>query len=189
MRDAPAFQEYAAAMLANSRYRLMSLAERGLLDTLRRECWVNRGMPAKPATLAKMLGFDSAEIDAALPAVMPFFRVEGDLLICPELDELREMYAERRERQAAGGKRSAEKRKGTKLENGADDTPSNLQGTSKHPAGSLQVRRPDQTKPDKSKAVYRKGDPPPVSEAYKKWMADAADEGDADEYRRMTDGE
>jgi len=65
MRDAPAFQEYAAAMLANSRYRLMSLAERGLLDTLRRECWVNRGMPAKPATLAKMLGFDSAEIDAA----------------------------------------------------------------------------------------------------------------------------
>lgn len=95
-------------MLANSRYRLMSLAERGLLDTLRRECWVNRGMPAKPATLAKMLGFDSAEIDAALPAVMPFFTVKDGLIVYPELDELRDV---RGTTGAAGGGRQAKCRK------------------------------------------------------------------------------
>ena len=145
MRDAPAYQEYAAAMMANARYRLMTLAQRGLLDTLRRECWVNAGLPDKPETLAKMLGFDVAEINAALPAVMPFFAIKGGLIVCPELDDLRATYADRQERQAADGKRSAEKRKG--------EAASTLEGTSKHPASSLQVCRPDKTKPDQSKAV------------------------------------
>ncbi|MEF8700451.1 MAG: hypothetical protein V5B33_14240 [Candidatus Accumulibacter sp. UW20] len=163
----------------------MSLAERGLLDTLRRECWVNVGVPAKPAALARMLGYESAEIDAALPAIMPFFRITQDgLIVCPELDDLRAAYADRRERQAAGGKRSAEKRKGIKPENGADDIPSTLQGTSKHPAGSLQVRRQDQTRPDQSKAVYRKEVVPCA--AYKDWMAGDAD---ADAYRRASGGD
>jgi uncharacterized protein YdaU (DUF1376 family) len=177
MRDAPAFQEYAASMLANSRYRLMSLAERGLLDTLRRECWVNIGVPAKPATLAKMLGFEAAEIDAALPVVMPFFSITQDgLIVCPELDELRATYAERRERQAAGGKRSAEKRKG--------EAAGVLQGTSKHLAGSSQVRRQDKTKPDQSKAVAIEGGTP--CKAYKEWMRG---DTDPDAYRQASDGD
>lgn len=121
MRDAPAFQEYASTMLANIKYRCMTLAERGLLDTMRRECWVNGGLPEKPAALAKVLGFDAAEIAAALPAAMAFFAIHGGLIVCPELDDLRATYAERRERMAEGGKRSAEKRKGSKPENGDDD--------------------------------------------------------------------
>ena len=176
MRDAPAFQEYAAAMLANSRYRLMSLAERGLLDTLRRECWVNAGVPAKPATLARMLGYDATEVEAALPAVLPFFSTtQAGLIVCPELDDLRATYAERRERQAAGGKKSAEKRKG--------EAASTLQATSKLPASSRQVRRPDQTKPDQSKAVSIKEVVP--CDAYREWAGDT----DADAYQRATDGD
>ena len=163
-------------MLANSRYRLMSLAERGLLDTLRRECWVNIGVPAKPATLAKILSFDAAEIDAALPAVMPFFAIEGDLIVCPELNELRATYEERRERQAAGGKRSAEKRKG--------ESASTLQGTSKHLAGSSQVRRQDKTKPDQSKAVAIKEVVP--CDTYKEWIGG---DPDSEAYRRASDGD
>lgn len=176
MRDAPAYQEYAAQMLANSRYRLMSLVERGLLDTLRRECWVNVGLPEKAETLAKMLSFDVAEVAAALPAVMPFFAVKDGLIVCPELDDLRAAYADRRERQAAGGKRSAEKRKG--------EAASTLQGTSKRPASSLQVCRPDKTKPDQSKAVSRKG---VVScPEYLEWVAG---DTDADAYRKAAGGE
>lgn len=176
MRDAPAFQEYAAAMLANSRYRLMSLAERGLLDTLRRECWVNGGLPEKPETLAKMLGFDQSEIAAAMPAVMFFFAVDGGLIVCPELEDLRATYAERRERQAAGGKKSAEKRKG--------EGASTLQGTSKLPASNRQVRRQDKTKPNQSKAVAIEDVVP--CNGYKEWMGG---DTDPDAYQRATDGD
>ncbi|MBK7674395.1 MAG: hypothetical protein IPJ27_06270 [Candidatus Accumulibacter sp.] len=179
MRKPPAYQEYAATMLADSRYRLMSLAERGLLDTLKRECWVNVGVPANPAKLAKMLSFEAAEIDAALPAVMQFFAIVGDRIICPELEDLRATYADRRERQAAGGKRSAEKRSG-----GAAST---LQATPKHPAGSLQVRRQDKTRQDQSKAVAIK-EVVPCAE-YKDWMSNDDPGGDAAKYQRMSDGE
>lgn len=181
MRAAPAYQEYAAAMLADARYRLMTLAERGLLDTLRRECWVNGGLPEKPATLAKMLSFDQAEIAAALPAIMPFFVVKDGKIVCPELEDLRATYADRRERMATGGKRSADKRRSG---NAADTTASTLQAPSKHPASSLQGRRLDQTKPNQSKASPCKA-----------LAGDGADECqtangcDADEYRRSTDGE
>ena len=44
-REPPAFQEYAAAMMAKTDYRLMSLAGRGLLYTMRLECWVNLTCP------------------------------------------------------------------------------------------------------------------------------------------------
>lgn len=37
-RDLPAYLEYASDILSNVNYRLMSLAERGLWDTMRKEC-------------------------------------------------------------------------------------------------------------------------------------------------------
>ncbi len=173
MRDAPAYQEYASTMLANIKYRFMSLAERGLLDTLRRECWVNGGMPENPAMLAKVLSFDQSEIAAALPAVLPFFAIKDGLIVCPELDDLRDTYADRRERMAKGGKRSAENRKA-----------STLQGASKQHSSGLQGRRQVKAKPNQSKAVAIEGVIP--CDAYKEWMGDDAA---ADEYRKATDGE
>ena len=88
-RPAPAYQEYAASMMASVQYRVLNLAERGLLYTMRHECWVNQGVPENPATLARILGFDVAEVTAALPAVMPFFRVQNGFIVSPELDDYR----------------------------------------------------------------------------------------------------
>ncbi len=39
MRAPPAFQVYASDDLANADYYLLSLAERGLLDAMRRAAW------------------------------------------------------------------------------------------------------------------------------------------------------
>lgn len=69
-RDAPAYQEYAASVMAKTQYRVLSLSERGLLYTLKLECWVNREMPSDPATLARVLGFDAADVARALPQVL-----------------------------------------------------------------------------------------------------------------------
>ena len=72
-REPPAFQEYAATMMASIDFRTMSLAARGLLYTMRLECWVNRQLPSDPARLALMLGFDATEVSALLPKVIGFF--------------------------------------------------------------------------------------------------------------------
>ncbi|MEO8103119.1 MAG: hypothetical protein ABI790_11355 [Betaproteobacteria bacterium] len=109
-RTPPAYQEYAAFILAAMAYRLMCLAERGLTWSMKLECWHNSSVPADPALLARLLGYTRAEIDAALtPNVMFFFRVDGDRIICPELDAYKARLNDRRERQSAGGKASAAK--------------------------------------------------------------------------------
>ena len=55
-RPAPAYQEYASDILANRSYRAMTLAERGLWDTIRKECWVNGSVSSSKPELAKYLG-------------------------------------------------------------------------------------------------------------------------------------
>lgn len=111
-RDAPAYQEYAASMMARIEYRTMSLAERGLLYTMRLECWVNDKLPADTAKLARVLGFDADEVKKALPAIMPFFAVVDDFIISPELDAYKIHLYSVRKRMSEGGINSAKKRAG-----------------------------------------------------------------------------
>lgn len=111
-RDAPAYQEYAASMMVKMEYRTMSLQDRGLLYTMRLECWVNTFLPNDHDKLAKVLGFDVAELAASLPAVMPFFQSDGHQLCCPELVAYRAHLDAQRLRMSVGGKRSAEAKKG-----------------------------------------------------------------------------
>lgn len=108
-RDPPAYQEYAASLMARAEYRAMSLCARGLFVTLRYECWVNRELPADVATLAKILGFTVEQINDTLPEVMPFFRFDADKLRCPELDNYRAELDERRDKQSRGGRVGAAK--------------------------------------------------------------------------------
>ena len=105
-RPAPAFQEYASDMLANAYYRTMSLAERGLLDTMRRECWVNGSIPKNPNDLADLLGKPAGEINLNLSIkVLHFFREHNDKLTCPELDSYRANLADKKQRMSEGGSR------------------------------------------------------------------------------------
>lgn len=196
-RQPPAYQEYAATMLANMTYRLMSLAERGLMDTIRRECWVNGGLPANPGPLAKVLHCDQAEVEAALPAVMSFFAVECGLIVCPELEDYRTHLAVAREKQAAGGRRSANRRKTEQWKEDSSNPASTLQAPSKQPASTLQVpskqpastlqgRRQVKTKPNQSKAVSKEG---LVSGSPDQESMGARQGCTADEYARASAGE
>jgi hypothetical protein len=105
LRKAPAYQEYAADVLANAQFRLMTLSERGLLDTIRRECWVNGSVPMQPTHMAKYLGFTEIEISKNLTrSVLSFFDVAEDgNLRCPELDLYREMLNTRHKALSDGG--------------------------------------------------------------------------------------
>ena len=112
-RKAPAYQEYAATMLANRNFRLMTLAERGLFYTLRLECWENMQVPASSHDLAKYLGYDVAEVEKAMTAHVKAFLLENDgSFTCPELDDYRQHINERKTKQSEGGKRGAASKNG-----------------------------------------------------------------------------
>ncbi len=109
-RKPPAYQEYAATMLASRGFRLMNIAERGLLFTIRLECWENKQVPASVNQLAKYIGCDVSEVQVAFTdRVKTFFHEKDDLLTCPELEDYRQHLAEIKSKQIAGGKKGAKK--------------------------------------------------------------------------------
>lgn len=108
-REPPAYMEYAAALMARTDYRVLSLEERGLLWTLRNEYWVNGVQPADPAKLAKVLGFPADQLARVLPELRAFFVNLGGALRFPDLDDYRQHLDDRRARQSAGGRKGAEK--------------------------------------------------------------------------------
>lgn len=164
-RNPPAFQEYAAAMMATVQYRLLSLAERGLLYTLRLECWVNARVPHDPKELAKYLGVNEMELCAAMPRVMFFFGKEEESIYCPELENYREYLSQVRAKQSTGGKKGAVKanEQRQKLEEAAAVNSSRVpQGLT---TGSL-----DKSSPNKlsSNSVINKE----VSNEHEEWIKD-----------------
>ena len=103
----PAYQEWAATMLAQLPFRTMSLQDRGLFYTMRLECWVNKQLPNDLETLAKVFGLPLDQVSASMPAVMPFFKVEGDFIICPQLEDYRAHLEVRRVTLSKAGKKGA----------------------------------------------------------------------------------
>lgn len=109
-RPPPAYQEYASDVLASRSYRMMSLAERGLWDQMRKECWVNRSIPSQPEKLAKYLGLPLADVEGALTTnVQSCFDDDGEAFVCPELEDYRKKLEEKRRSMAEGGARGGKK--------------------------------------------------------------------------------
>lgn len=107
-RKPPAYQEYAASIMAKREFKLMSLAERGLLYTIRLECWENRIIPNDPAKLAKYFGFSESEIGMAFTTNLKgFLKNTGVDYVCPDLEDYREHLEQIRLKQSKGGKAGA----------------------------------------------------------------------------------
>lgn len=151
-RNAPAYQEYAAAMLARAEFRVLGLAARGLLYTLRLECWVNVRLPSDPVRLARVLGLPAAEVEQALAELNPFFTMLAGDLRCPELDDYRAHLDERRQRQAAGGRAGAAKTNGARLRRPEPSRP-----TGKPQVGRESLVQPSSVKPSRAKSLENGG--------------------------------
>lgn len=107
-RKPPAFQVYAADELSRRSFKLATLAERGLIYTIKNECWVNGSVPADPIQLAKYLGIPEDELELSLTEnVLSYFQKDGDSLICPELEDYRKHLDEIRIKKSEGGKQGA----------------------------------------------------------------------------------
>ena len=110
-RKPPAYQEYAASMLANNGFRMMTLASRGLLYTLRLEHWIGNPLPADPVKLGKILGFDGAAVKSALIEMGDHIQVQEGCIKISELDDYKDYLRERQQKQSIGGKEGASRAK------------------------------------------------------------------------------
>lgn len=109
-RKPPAYQEYAATILSDRNFRLMTLSERGLLYSMRLECWANINVPENPNELAKYLSYETNDINNALTErVKAFFSQKSGSFICPELEDYRKHLNDIKIRQSEGGKQGAKK--------------------------------------------------------------------------------
>ena len=109
LRPLPAYQEYATDMLANRTFRLMGLAEKGLLWQMRMEYWANNSLPASVDVLAKTLGLSTSEVlDVFSPSVQSFFQNRGEGFYSPELEGYRENCLAKREKLSVSGQKGGQ---------------------------------------------------------------------------------
>ena len=106
-RQPPAYQEYAASMLANNNFRMMSLEARGLWYTLRLEHWVENPLPADPVKLARILRLDTDVVTGALHELSDLIVFKEEMINIPELDDYRQHLSDIRKKQSTGGKEGA----------------------------------------------------------------------------------
>src|SRR5579862_613872 len=117
LRAPPAYQTYASDDLASERYFGLSFAERGLLDAMRRACWVSRDgtVPATAAALAVFVRASEADVRHALTSrVLDWFvpSPDGTRLVEPDLQRQRDACHSKRQAQANGAAATNAKRWG-----------------------------------------------------------------------------
>ena len=84
----------------------MSMSQRGLLSTMRLECWCNKSIPANATELASYLGLSEAELSANLTVnVLAFFKEHNNSYVCPELEDYRANIESKQQAQAEGGRK------------------------------------------------------------------------------------
>lgn len=110
MRNPPAFQLYAATILADEQFKTLALGERGLFLTMMMQSWVNASssIPRNPRDLAHILGLELCAVEQALTSrVLDYFTEENGRLSSQELIDQKTNLNERRACQSKGGKTGA----------------------------------------------------------------------------------
>jgi uncharacterized protein YdaU (DUF1376 family) len=108
----PWYYMYAPNLMAEQRYRLMTLDERGLFLTLQNECWVNDALPATSSELSRLTGVEEGRLEAAFTErVRSFFKIANGQISSPELDGYKAKHRLQRDKQRQGGRKSGEVRR------------------------------------------------------------------------------
>ena len=158
-RKPPAYQEYASTMLASISFRSMDLAQRGLLYTMRLECWANESLPSNIDTLSNVLGQNVKP--EHLKAVQPFFKIDESTIISPELNDYRQHLEERREKQRRGGRKGANKTNSKAKSSDKTESSGNPRVSRRGSGGSLVQSNPEkqsQNQRNKGKFSYKDED-------------------------------
>jgi hypothetical protein len=123
----PAYQEYPADILNNEVFMQLSMAQRGMLWTLRMYCWKNETIPAGFKNIAKLTGISENEASKLFDEkVGSFFEIVHDKnldnknarMFNPDLEAYRKAKIAARDKRAVSGKLGADKRWSQKEDGG-----------------------------------------------------------------------
>lgn len=109
-KGSPAFQYYPRDILANPVIAVMSLEEFGAYWKLVSFIWLEGSLLYDGKKIAKLLHVTPKKFGKLWPAMESLFKIEGDKITHPELDEIRRQQKEWREKSAEGGRKSAQVR-------------------------------------------------------------------------------
>jgi uncharacterized protein YdaU (DUF1376 family) len=133
----PAFQYYPRDTLMNPLVAIMSLEEFGAYWKLVSFIWLECSLLHDEKQLAKLLGVTPKKFKKLWPAMEKLFKIEGDKLTHPELDEIRQIQEEWRKKSSEGGRKSAQVRsKGSLKLVQSDDEPNANQNSTLHTASA-----------------------------------------------------
>ncbi|MET0462922.1 MAG: hypothetical protein ABW007_07200 [Chitinophagaceae bacterium] len=133
----PAFQYYPRDTLMNPLVAVMSLEEFGAYWKLVSYVWLEGSLPSDEKQLAKLLRVTPKKFGKLWLAMEKLFKIEGDKLIHPELDEYRQKQEEWREKSAEGGRKSAQVRsKGSSKLVQSNNEPNTNQSSTLHTASA-----------------------------------------------------
>ncbi|MFM1911820.1 MAG: hypothetical protein RJB18_1211 [Pseudomonadota bacterium] len=108
LRKPPAYQEYAATTLSTREFKFMTMEERGLLYTIKLDCWLNNSIPSNHEELAKYFGVPVEQINSAFTDnVKSFLKHVGNSYECIDIEIYRNQLNARLEKQSKGGKKGA----------------------------------------------------------------------------------
>ena len=106
----PSFQEYPLDWLGNRDWRSLSLAQKGLVQAMRFECWVSGDVPANVDDLSACVGVSSSELAQILTTkVTRYFTKKGDVFVCESLDKYKSYLIDRREKLSEAGRKGGKK--------------------------------------------------------------------------------
>ena len=153
----PAYQEYAPDMLSKREFKMMKFDERGLLYTLRLECWQNGQIPSNPEDLAAYLGKSKESVDAAFSQrVQSFFEIEDGFLISPDLERYRDSQQKRHEAQKLAAERTNAKKAQDKYDAKLNANRSDQRDAKRSVERALLEERRDEMKGDEKSRVVNK---------------------------------
>lgn len=109
---APAFQFYPTDYIASQRVQMLTLEEEGAYVRLLCYCWQHGSIPSDVEQLARLIGKGASTTLAAVVAAMFQPTSDGSRLVHDRLEREKAKQDEWRAKSAAGGLKSAEKRKG-----------------------------------------------------------------------------
>ena len=108
----PAFQFYPTDYLGSQRVQMMTLDEEGAYIRLLSYCWQHGTIPSDPAQAARLIGKGASTTLASTVLTMFTPASEPGRMTHDRLEQERGKQAAWREKSAAGGRKSAEMRKG-----------------------------------------------------------------------------
>ena len=145
LRRPPAYQTYASDDLASSKYYMLTLAERGLMESMRRVYWIEDGIPADAEVLASAVRRPAEEVRAALSQHVLDYFVENphdaSKLLCRVLAGQMAEQMDRRRKQSEGGKEGARKTNSSARSNRSSTSSSGSMGDPSSEPPAPEVRR------------------------------------------------